>query len=211
MTREEAISKINETIDAYFPEGNVKSCEPYGNGHINDTFLVVANKQRYILQRINHIVFPRPDEIMENILGVTEHIRNNARKSGKDFERAMEGSSVRTEIERLRTYMQNGGKVYVAIDPYGEKLHVLESFLAEFGISISETVNSDGKILRNIVRDTRNSVSTDNFTLVADFADSQTAGKISDTVSKYTGKGVKIEECAALNISGSAEAVIVSS
>ena len=129
----------------------------------------------------------------------------------KDFERAMEGSSVRTEIERLRTYMQNGGKVYVAIDPYGEKLHVLESFLAEFGISISETVNSDGKILRNIVRDTRNSVSTDNFTLVADFADSQTAGKISDTVSKYTGKGVKIEECAALNLSGSAEAVIVSS
>ena len=88
MTREEAVSKINEVLEAYFPDGSVKGCEPYGNGHINDTFLVVTHKQRYILQRINHIVFPHPDEIMENILGVTEHIRNNAKRSGKDFERS---------------------------------------------------------------------------------------------------------------------------
>ena len=129
----------------------------------------------------------------------------------KDFERAMEGSSVRTEIERLRTYIQNGGKIYVAIDPYAEKLNVLEGLLAEFGISISEAAGEDGKIIRNIVRDTRNSVSTDNFTIVADFADSETAVKISDTVRKYTDKGVKVQECAALNLSGSAQAVIVSS
>ena len=88
MTREEAISKINETLLEYFPENNVKSCDPYGNGHINDTFLVVTDKQRYILQRINHIVFPRPEQIMENILKVTKHIRNDAKNKGKDFSRS---------------------------------------------------------------------------------------------------------------------------
>ena len=129
----------------------------------------------------------------------------------KDFERAMEGSHVRTEIERLRTYMQNGGKIYVAIDPYVEKLSVLENFLAEFGISISETRRDDGKLLRNIVRDSRNSITADNFTLVTGFADSDTAGKISATVGKYSDSGVLIRECAALELSGTAEAIIVSS
>ena len=75
MTREEAISKINEALAAYSDIGEISLCDPYGNGHINDTFLVVASSGRYILQRINDNVFPRPDKIMENIVMVTTHIR----------------------------------------------------------------------------------------------------------------------------------------
>ena len=45
---------------------------PYGTGHINDTYRVTYNQGgieiRYILQRINHQVFTRPDLLMENIL-----------------------------------------------------------------------------------------------------------------------------------------------
>ena len=37
--------------------------EPYGNGHINDTFLVTPKK--YILQRINISIFKNPDELMD--------------------------------------------------------------------------------------------------------------------------------------------------
>ena len=88
MDRKEAISKINETLAAYFPQNNVRSCEPYGNGHINDTFLVVTDKQRYILQRINHVVFPHPEQVMENILLVTNHIRKAAKVEGKDYSRS---------------------------------------------------------------------------------------------------------------------------
>ena len=68
--------KISEALRAYFNNEQF-SCEPYGNGHINDTFFVVTDK-RYILQRMNTAVFPRPVELMENILGVTEHIRKKA-------------------------------------------------------------------------------------------------------------------------------------
>ena len=88
MDRKEATSKIGETLNAYFGTREIKSCEPYGNGHINDTFLVLTEDKRYILQRINHVVFPHPEEIMENILGVTDHIRRKAKEAGGDVERA---------------------------------------------------------------------------------------------------------------------------
>ena len=83
---------MNKQIDtsyalkAYFKKPPTY-CEPYGNGHINDTFLVVADR-RYIMQRMNTRIFPDPDALMENILGVTEHIRSKARAEGGDVERA---------------------------------------------------------------------------------------------------------------------------
>ena len=77
------------------------SIEPYGNGHINDTFLVVGKKEsgeirRYILQRINTNVFKKPQEVMHNIEMVTEFLKNKTdderrvlslvrTKSGKAF------------------------------------------------------------------------------------------------------------------------------
>jgi len=52
------------------------SCERYGHGHINRTYLVTtAAEKRYILQRINNQVFPDVAGLMENISLVTEHIR----------------------------------------------------------------------------------------------------------------------------------------
>lgn len=86
MERKEACAKIGEAIEAYFEEPIV-SCEPYGSGHINDTFLAVG-KKRYILQRMNHSIFPHPEALMENILGVTNHIRRKAKEEGEDGERA---------------------------------------------------------------------------------------------------------------------------
>ena len=63
-------------------------CEPYGNGHINDTFLTVSDGKRYILQRMNTGIFTHPYELMENILDVTEHIREKVRAAGGDYKRA---------------------------------------------------------------------------------------------------------------------------
>jgi len=73
----QALSAFFETVPTI--------CEPYGNGHINETFLTVHGERRYILQRMNTNVFPDPDGLMENILGVTAHIRS---KATADKERA---------------------------------------------------------------------------------------------------------------------------
>lgn len=65
---------MNHTIaEAFRIIGKIHSVEPYGMGHINDTYLVTADK-RYILQRMNKTLFPRPDALIENIRAVTEHI-----------------------------------------------------------------------------------------------------------------------------------------
>lgn len=52
------------------------SCEPYGCGHINATYLAVtASGRRYILQKINHHTFCDVAGLMENITSVTEFLR----------------------------------------------------------------------------------------------------------------------------------------
>ena len=77
--------RVSEAKEAYFGKTDV-SCEPFGNGHINDTFLAVADK-KYILQRMNTDIFTHPVELMENIVGVTGHIRKKTEISGGDVER----------------------------------------------------------------------------------------------------------------------------
>lgn len=59
------------------------NCEPYGNGHINDTY-IINNAPRYILQRINSDVFTKPEEVMENIEAVTDHLRKKIAAAGGD-------------------------------------------------------------------------------------------------------------------------------
>src|SRR5690349_5837743 len=58
--------------------GEFCSAEPYGSGHINDTYCVVFNQAgkstRYIIQRINHNIFKNPIALMENIQRVTAHL-----------------------------------------------------------------------------------------------------------------------------------------
>ena len=48
---------------------------PYGEGHINDTYLAQTAAGKYILQRINHNIFKEPEKLMQNIVLVTEHLR----------------------------------------------------------------------------------------------------------------------------------------
>ena len=58
--------------------GEFLGAEPYGTGHINDTYCAVFNQGgapvRYILQRINHNVFKNPVALMENVQRVTGHL-----------------------------------------------------------------------------------------------------------------------------------------
>ena len=60
----------------HFPlAGAPVSCEKYGFGHINRTFLVVTDQgKRYILQGINGNVFPDVRGMMENIAAVTRFV-----------------------------------------------------------------------------------------------------------------------------------------
>ena len=58
--------------------GDFISAEPFGSGHINDTWRVAfaasGTQSRYILQRLNRAVFPNPLAVMENLQRVTAHL-----------------------------------------------------------------------------------------------------------------------------------------
>lgn len=91
MTREEYCARRLEALAQFRTEGEVISCERYGNGHINDTFLVVCRtaggQKRYILQRINHEIFKQPETLMVNIERVTDFISKEIERQGGDPER----------------------------------------------------------------------------------------------------------------------------
>ncbi len=70
------------------PQGEMQ-VEPYGNGHINDTYRVTVHADdgkisRFILQRVNRFVFKRPVEVIENIERVTDYLRGVILREGGD-------------------------------------------------------------------------------------------------------------------------------
>ena len=57
--------------------GEIASIQPLGNGNVNDTFLVEHGDgvpQRFVMQRINTSVFERPEEVMHNLVQVSQHV-----------------------------------------------------------------------------------------------------------------------------------------
>lgn len=81
-----------EVIKNFQYEGLLIDGVPYGSGHINDTYLLTfetkgAEHIKVILQRMNRTVFARPVELMENITGVTSHLRKKIVENGGDPER----------------------------------------------------------------------------------------------------------------------------
>ena len=50
------------------------SCERYGHGHINETYLLKTRIKKYILQKVNRNVFKDVPALMNNIALVTRHL-----------------------------------------------------------------------------------------------------------------------------------------
>lgn len=84
--------RIDEVAARFQTQGAAVEHAPYGNGHINDTFLVVCGTQegerrRYILQKMNHSIFKMPQQLMKNVVNVTEYLREMIAKRGGDPDR----------------------------------------------------------------------------------------------------------------------------
>ena len=80
---------LSAVLEAFSLPRGEKKAVPFGNGHINHTYLVTAEGSRdeFILQRVNSYVFNRPLEVMENIAHVTEYLRRVIADEGGDPER----------------------------------------------------------------------------------------------------------------------------
>jgi thiamine kinase-like enzyme len=70
---------LKEIFEYFIADGTFLTGEPYGSGHIHDTFRIVTKekeKDDYILQRLNNKVFKNIPELQDNIERVTVHLRN---------------------------------------------------------------------------------------------------------------------------------------
>ena len=67
---------MNQILNAFKLDAPVTSCERYGCGHVNETYLVVSESdRRYILQKISTRAFHDIPALMQNIISVTQFLK----------------------------------------------------------------------------------------------------------------------------------------
>ena len=103
---------LSQACHGFAINGTYKDCVPYGNGHINDTYLLTylrdGNDAAYILQHMNKTIFTNPEDLMENIIGVTGFLKKKISDAGGNPQR-----------ETLDFVFTTDGKPYF-IDGFGE-------------------------------------------------------------------------------------------
>ncbi len=110
------MSEMKNVVNAYLPNEVFVSCEPLGNGHINSTFLVTTDRNRYVLQKINTNIFKNVDGLMSNIQAVTHHIREMAREESIDPTRATLHFMLAPNGKRYLDYDGETYRIYKYID-----------------------------------------------------------------------------------------------
>lgn len=70
--------KLNKIAEKFAIDGEITRVKPLGEGFINDTFIIETanNGDKYILQRKNKKIFTNIPAMMDNILRVTNHLKN---------------------------------------------------------------------------------------------------------------------------------------
>lgn len=131
-----------EVLEKFEIPGRLLSVEPYGTGHINDTYRSIFEEQggrrkSYIHQRINHKIFTRPERLMENIRRVTEHLHEKLLASGGDVTRgaltlvsALDGRCFAQDDENYwRTYhFIEGAQTYDLVERPEHIYHAAQAF-----------------------------------------------------------------------------------
>ena len=79
--RKANLEQMSNALNNFKIEGTLRGCIPFGSGHINDTFMVVCEREdgsecKYILQAVNNNVFKEPEKVMANIEKVTEYLND---------------------------------------------------------------------------------------------------------------------------------------
>ena len=112
MNTKNKFAGVSEAIQIFDFPGSLVDFRPFGNGHINDTYMVrfryKGRTRKYILQRVNGEVFKQPEQVMSNMIGVTSYLREKIIERGGDPER-----------ETINVIKTKDGKGYY-VDGYGD-------------------------------------------------------------------------------------------
>ena len=89
----------------------------YGHGHINDTFCIHTQAENsdskcFILQRMSADAFQHPEQLMANIVGITEHLGKKVENAGGD--RSREALEVLRTLDGKSFYVDSEGGAWRA-------------------------------------------------------------------------------------------------
>ncbi|MCQ2546884.1 MAG: aminoglycoside phosphotransferase family protein [Clostridia bacterium] len=142
-------------------DGKPVSCDTFGNGLINNTFLVTTDRgKKYILQRVSEEAFKDVPALMENISGVTEFLEAKARAEGTEAHvigpvRTADGS----------TFVREDG--YFRVTPFAENTISIEApetdddfheCAVAFGTFISDLADYPAETLHETIPNFHNTV-----------------------------------------------------
>lgn len=136
------MKEYKEIAEQFRIEGSIKEICPYGEGHINVTYLVTTDKKRYIMQKMNTRVFPNSAGLMGNILAVTEYLRARGVEtlrvvlttSGEAFLQRDGNWRVYDFIERTITYQTASSEAVFRNS--GRAFGEFQNYLADFDASV---------------------------------------------------------------------------
>ena len=124
---------ILEVLAAYELPASLVGAVRYGQGHINDTFCLLCQPQegdciRFILQGLSSAAFPKPEELMENFIGITSYLREKVTAAG--------GDPMRETLSLVKTkdgkdyYTDTNGKLW-RLTPFIENTDCFQSATPE--------------------------------------------------------------------------------
>ncbi|MBQ1984699.1 MAG: aminoglycoside phosphotransferase family protein [Clostridia bacterium] len=201
MSKKEILFK--EAAAAYPFSCKIVDITPYGGGHINDTFLVTCTDgEEYVLQHINSYVFKHPDEIMENIMGVTKFIADKLTAEGKDPSRrtltiipTSEGKSfyVDTDGEFWRVSLNiNNTTAY----DYAESAEMFKTSGAAFGEFQSMLADYPAETLHETIPHFHDT--PDRFRQLEDAIRENKSGRLENVAAEIEFANARREDCALL-------------
>lgn len=138
--------------------GTIKEIKPLGSGLINDTYKITTVSETapdYVLQCINHMIFPNVEMLQNNIEAVTNHIRKKLEAQGEsDIERKVlhflptaEGKTFYFDGEkywRVMVFIANA-KTYETVNPEfsyyaGKAFGNFQMMLSDIPTQLGETI-----------------------------------------------------------------------
>lgn len=131
--------KLKKLIYKFHIYGDFIVGIPFGNGHVNDTYLLNFDqggvRLNYVLQRINGDVFKEPVKVMENIDRVTQHLLTKIHKHHSETQKRTI-RLLRTRDNLPYVFDDNGNcwRAYIFIER-ARAYNVLETPEQAFGIA----------------------------------------------------------------------------
>lgn len=129
------MNQIIEKVKLFNVIDDVVNLKQLSGGHINTTYLVTTAQEnqtnKYVLQKINKYVFKNPNEVMQNIVSITNFIKDKISSKGQNYKRKV-----------LNFLQSTNGQPYI-IDENGDYWRMYEFI----GQSVCYDNTSDLKII----------------------------------------------------------------